>query len=858
MTGRKYFALLFATIASLALWVGLSQTQVDARARVIHVAAGFPAIDVYIDGQLAAADLPYGEASAFFRLPAGEAELLATVAGTASQLMLQPVNLDSGASAIALAANANRPARIIPEDLSPLDFGLTRLLIVNALADGSAIDTLSSADETLTSEDIGPGATLGPLELPAAQIEFSLLASSADGDAAPHNFSAGLLAGTSNVLLIHGDSAAPRLLQATAAADAGSQSGAVRFVHAVQGAAPIDLKIDNQMIVPSLAFANPTAHIAIPSGSRQLTLSLGGTVISSTSLDVSAGQMRTVAIMGSPASLMAHAYADSLRDLNETSAVVSLVNAVPNSAVTRLRLESGAIVAADVGYGEDGGAVQIVPGKQSMSMILEIGDDSGTVDVPPNNYYPGSYYNLIALPGSAFTAPRLLIAETSLLRRVAAASSSMEMEPQDEPESPADDGASQSQEADAEEPSADAPSAEAGADSESPVEQASTSEAETSADADAASEPDAASIAGPSIVVGPYAIVDLEPSGRLQLRQYPSSDALSLGLLPGATELIVLGRRGLTEFHAGESRDLPVDLSDFTADPAAALYPAQDLHPADTWLFVMYQTADSGALVGWVNALYLEIFDETGESQRLASLPMVRQNRAGSTFNTDIRPPALADHVSARVFGLYPTALLNMRMANSPDSEVMMQLPPNSDLTLIGFDDADEWAFVDYAADTGDIVRGWVSAAYVQLLLNGEPVLVEKLRALDETVAPQISNQLRGSIRSAEVTGPTPIPLPDDKMTGIVGEVVLDPGAMLHLRRHPNLDTESLALIPAGTKVSISGITANSEWLKTSYAEKEGWIAAHYVELLLRGRLYNRDYVESLLAAHDNTGNPAG
>jgi uncharacterized protein YgiM (DUF1202 family) len=270
----------------------------------------------------------------------------------------------------------------------------------------------------------------------------------------------------------------------------------------------------------------------------------------------------------------------------------------------------------------------------------------------------------------------------------------------------------------------------------------------------------------------------------------------------------------------------------------------------------MYQTADGGGLLGWVNAFYLQVFDETGDEQRLASLPMVRQNRAGGTHNTDMQSPALADHVTARVYRLNPDALLNMRMANDPNSEVITLLALNTELTLIGLDEADEWAYVDYAADTGEIIRGWVSAAYVQLLLNGEPVRVGTLRALDETVAPRISSLLRGDIRSAEDAGPTPIPPPDDMMQGIVGEVALDPGAMLHLRRQPDADAKSLALIPAGTKVTISGITESAEWLKTSYQEQDGWIAAHYVALLLRGRLYHRTYVESLLPVHDNRGNP--
>ena len=858
MTGRKTFALLCAWIACAALWAGGAQAQTLSRARVIHAAPERPAADVYINGELALAELSYGASSAPFSLPAGPAELRVTNAGSTAQQILQAIYLEGDAFAIALTDNAHEPVRIIPEDRSPLDFGRARLSIVNALDDDSAIEISSSQDERLTGEGVEAGASTGSSELPAGPFEFSLRLSGAAGAPARHDFSVTLPAGTSNLLVIHGDAGKPLLLRATAAVDADNASGRVRFVHAVQGAAPIDLKINDQMIVPSLAFAQPSEHIAIPGGSHQLALSLGGTAISSTNLDVVTSQLHTVVIMGSPASLKPVAYRDSLRDLTVSSAIVNLINAVPNSSVNLLRLESGAIVAAGVEFGDEGGAARIVPGKQSMTMMLEIGDESGNIFVPSRDYFAGSYYNLIALSGTAFTAPRLLVAETSLMRRITAAAPAMASAAKEETETRAAAPTAEAHEADEMAQSAEAPSTET-ANAMDAVEPSESSTAtEAISPSDPAGEPDAAADAGPSLVMGPYAVVNLDPNARLQLRQFPSSDAMSLGLLPGGSDLTVLGRRGLTQYLAGETSDLPVNLSDYKTDPAAELYPAQDLRPADTWLFVMYRTEDSGALVGWVNAYYLQVFDEAGGTQRLASLPMVRQNRAGSTLNTEMRPPELSDHISARVYGLDHDAMLNLRMANNPDSEVILQLAPNSPLSLVGFDEADEWAFVDYTRDTGEIARGWVSTAFVQLLLNGEPVRVNTIRALDETIAPHVSSLLRGSIRSAEATGPTPIPLAEDLMTGVVGEVILDPGAMLHLRRHPSVAAESLALIPAGSKVAISGVTKNAEWLKTSYADKEGWVAAHYMALLLRGRLYHRNYVESLLPPHDNAGNPSG
>lgn len=850
MTARKYIAWLIAIVASVALSAGGAAAQDSPRLRIIHLARDLPAVDIRINGELAIADLAYEETSAYIRLPAANLDLQAVIAGTDAQAFQRSLELERPASAIVLSPGAQ--LSVFPDDLGPLEFGTARLLIINAL-DADTRVVIVPPDERIAGDAVAPGSSLGPVDLPADHVELRLLPADANDHALIFDFSARLAAGVSSMLILHGDAKEPQLKHTAAAADGSDKSGRVRFVHTAQRAAPVDLRIDDRLILPSLAFANPSEHISIPSGTRELTLSLGNTVLSSTALEIREGQMQTVAIMGTPAWLKIAAYPDSTRGLNESSAIVSLVNAVPNSIIRRLRLDSGAIVAADVAFGEDSGAAQIAPGWHSLSLSLEIGDDRGTIETPPTRFYAGAYYNLIALAGSAFSAPRLLIAETSLMRRVNA--------PPPTIAAPAlDDQGELAAESDyASDPSAptEAPEPAPIPDSAAKPEAERETPVDSQTDARAANAVDANETVNPALIaVGPYAMVALAPSGRLQLRQYPSSHALSLGLIPGESTLTVLGRRGLTKFYPGDVLELPLDLSDFAVDPAAGLYPAQDLPPAETWLFVMYQTEDGGALVGWVNAYYLQVFDARGQLQRLASLPTVRQNRAGSAVNTAIEPPKLADSVTVLVHRLSPGALLNLRVANDPNSEVLAFLEPDTELRLLGLDRAEAWVYVDYAGEPGKIIRGWVSADYAQLLLHGRPASVSALRALDETVAPEISDSARGDIRSLEAESPTPVPPPDDILSGISGEVALDPGAMLHLRRQPDAHAESLALIPARSIVSIKGITENAEWLLSRYEDKDGWIFARYVSLLLRGRRYNREYVESMLPAHDNRGNP--
>ena len=249
----------------------------------------------------------------------------------------------------------------------------------------------------------------------------------------------------------------------------------------------------------------------------------------------------------------------------------------------------------------------------------------------------------------------------------------------------------------------------------------------------------------------PYAIVVVNPDSALHIRQFPSSDALSLGLLPAASDVLVLGRRAPADIGGDALSLLPVDLSDYTEDPAAALLPYQDLSAAETWLFVVYVTPDGGALYGWVNAFYLQVFSQNGERQRLASLTPVPQNQLGGATNTEMRPPLLSDHVSARVYGLDADAFLNLahwrrrQHRSSHTSRGRHRAGTSSD-----------WMprknGHSYAMNRrrGTSQPAGPAAEFIELLLNGKPALAASLRALDPSAVRVIGAEVTGVIQPAD------------------------------------------------------------------------------------------------------------
>ena len=804
------FILLLLTVTFFAT---PALAQVGAKARFVNVAPGSPALDIYVNSQLAAADLAYGEASPYVNVPAGSLEIVANRAGSSVLLYGQRTNVSGGSAATLIAtSSADSQMQAIAENLSPLEFGEGRLSILYAVADGPTADILLQDTEQRLAEGIDQGAVVGDYVLNADTFNLAVVASGGDIGASLFEFQVAVAAATSQLAIIFGDANNPQVLTTRAAAAAAADSGMVRFVHAVQGATPVDLSVNGALIVPGLAYAQPTEHIALPSGSHRIALGIGGVEITSLPLSVAAGQAQTVIVMGTPANLNVSPHNDDLSSLNVSSATVSLINAIPGSVVDHLRLSSGVTAATNIEYGQSSGAAQIVTGSQVLAMGLTIGDESGTVNLPATHFYGGSYYNLIALPGDAFSSPQLVIAETAVMRGADIPAMSVEIAPTAEPETSV----------------------------------ATTTTVETEA---------AVAAASPADFDGATATVNVNLGANLQLREYPSSASRSLGLAPSGALLYVLGRRGLTEYYGDEPEDVPVDLSDFEADPAAGLERWQDLEPADTWLYVTYSTPDGGSVNAWVNALYLEVQDEDGDPQRLANLEMIRQNEWGRTFDTELAPPQRPVRIGAQVYNLDFGVGLNVRMANDANSEILGQVESGTTVGLTGLDESEEWAFISYQPSVGVTVSGWASTQYLLLLFDGNPVELETLREKEPSQVDPISGELRGSV---EVTGdaePPPVPTRDPFLGRVAGTVVLNADANMHLRIRPSAATESLALIPSGTKMVVDGISENAEWYRVTFEGASGWVYAAYISLDFNNKFVPDEELHARLVRFDNLGN---
>ncbi len=103
MTYKRLFTLIVMVIASMLALTTTVFSQEDAGVRFIHAVSGGSATDIYVNSQLAVANLSYGEASAYLDVPAGALDITVNAVGTSSTLFSQTITAEAGSSASLVA-----------------------------------------------------------------------------------------------------------------------------------------------------------------------------------------------------------------------------------------------------------------------------------------------------------------------------------------------------------------------------------------------------------------------------------------------------------------------------------------------------------------------------------------------------------------------------------------------------------------------------------------------------------------------------------------------------------------------------------------------------------------------------------
>jgi uncharacterized protein YgiM (DUF1202 family) len=803
-----------AALLLLALTVGPSFAQANGKARFVHVVPGVGAVDIYINQQLAVEALPYGGSSLLLNLPEGTHTVTVTPANSSTTAWTQEISISAARPTIFVASEATGFTPVV-ESLNELPFGAARLLLYHALAGGPAVNVVLAEAVSLGGQEqaagtpiatqMAYGSSFGSFDIPTQQYLVDVV--TADGGTVVlDDLALPLATSTAYLAIVYGTADAPQALLLSAPTQPGLETGLVRFVHAVVGGPLVDIYADNTLIVPSLAPEQATEHVALPADEHTIAIRAAGTedVLAQADITVAQGSAQTIIAMETVGAAVIANYADDISGVagDSASAAISVVNAIAESTLQEVTVR-GDTVAENLDFAFASDASPVAPTTGELAFTLTLGGQTGSVPSGTVSLYGGTYYNAIAVPGSAFSSPRLLVFPTAISTTLGSAPNGQMMlaMPMETPPAPI---------------------------------AAVTLPPPSDLLATAVATP--APVASTNVITGR---VLLDPGANLQLRQFPNADALSLGLAPSGTVLIVNGREG-APVALVEGQAPPPEAADWV-DPVGLLPDERtDLDPTQTWLRVTYNTPDGGTITAWVNAQFLDVRDGRNQKAPLRNLEPIGGNIPGAASQTLVTPPPVpTDTLTAQVYNLNPGVSLNIRRFPSVDAEVIGRVPNGTVLVFVGMEETDQWAFVEYTTPEGGIVRGWVTVQYIQYTYNNRVYTLEDFKnvvsrttsqALFEVIPADTVGTVSGP--AAQITLPTADPLKDQ----FVATVRLDPGANLQLRRNPDPTSESLNLIPTNTQLIVSVRTEAGDWLRVTFEGDEGWISSSFVTITFNGR----------------------
>ncbi len=690
LQSRLWLTALMVLLALLvALPISAQSEETEASVRFLHALPGAGPVDVYVDSQLTLSALTFGAPSLFVHMPADAHVITVTQTGVTTMLWQQEINPAAGA-VLTLIVSTTDPLEftVFQDDVTPLPEGKARITGIHAIAGGPAVDVVL-ADGRAVIPGLQYNTPYGTLDVPTGVYELAVVPQGGTVDAALIPATPiSLDSGTSYQIVAYGTASLPNILVLSSTTRTDSASAGLRVVHGVVDGPAVDLYLHDVLVAPALEYGDSTVFMPFAAGDYDAVLvpagDPSGEVIASGTLTLEAGSAVSVVAAAGSDGVSFQVTPAQLAAATAQNAVVELMN-FSVTDVTAALADGASVV--DAAAGET--ATAALPAANQNLVVSAAGAPIETFAGP---LYGGANYGFVVVDGGdgpqSFALPPISVATTI---GSAAGDQTITL-------------------AGAEQPT-EAPAAP----TEAPAPTTAAVEAQPTESPSIVIQPTAA----PTGAL-PTARVLTDPGVNVHLRQFPSSEALSLALLGSGTVVDVVGREGppapppdATATPEGTPEGTPF------VDPATLLEsPGDDLDPTDTWLFISSVAPDGGTITGWINSLFLAVTAPNGQPQRLADLPLVPANTAGE-YNSSFVPTAVPtqpfeDQVVATVDQLNPGSNLHLRRNPTANSESLALIPSGTQVVVEGVNDTGEWYQTTYNG-----ITGWISANYVSLTFNG-------------------------------------------------------------------------------------------------------------------------------------------
>jgi uncharacterized protein YgiM (DUF1202 family) len=703
--------LIIAWGVALLIVSATALAQTDAEIRFVHAFVDAPNVDIAVNGELVAEDVPFGAASDYLPVPAGDIAIALAATGTTDPLVEQTITI--GADPLTLVISNAEGFIAYPDNVDALAVGQARLTAVHAVDGGPAVDVVVPDGRPIITQ-LEFGVPYGTLDIPIS--DWALLGSAVNviptgtdiesalfGEALP----APLATGTSYMVLVYGTLEAPQALVLARAVNPNDGDGFLQVVHNVADGPAVDVYADDQLIIPSLAEGSSTVAFPLPAGTYPVQVTVADTadiiVEGSVSISAAGTTVATVNVDGDTLVLDTEPDAPTVA-AEPTQAAPTEAVVVTQVAEAVTPVPAAPTLAAEVVVQPPAAAVE--EGLPTGRVLLDPG-----ANLQLRQYPDISSLSLGLVPSGATVsvlgregAPRQI--EGLFDADIQAQIDSYVDPAEDLP--PTSDLDPQNTWLQVSYTTTDGGLIEAWVLAQFLALRETDGETTRLADLPTIPANDFGESLNTEVTPPPIPddvvsaeVYNLSPGVNLQLRRTPSISGESLALIPNGSVLEYIGY----EISPGEA-------------PAPAA--ATDAE----WMFVRYTNPEGGTATGWVSTLYVrpywrgELIDF--EEMEARTLLLFEDPTTRGELGRDVAPPPqptvdpLEDQIIATVI-LDPGANLQFRRDPDGFSESIGLIPANTQLIVQTRTEDAAWLQVTFEGQVG-----WISSNFVRLTFNSE------------------------------------------------------------------------------------------------------------------------------------------
>lgn len=389
----------------------MSPAPTTTNLRVLHMSYDAPAVDVWVDGEVAISNLIYGASSGYAEIPAGMRNIQVTPAGQTSPVVIEADLdiMDTNEYTVTAVNNLSNISAMVAVDDREQNFSKARIRFLHASPDAPSVDIkLYSGSGPVVFSNVSFNEVTDYVEMDGLAHTFVITPTGSEVEVfvfEPHTIGEGIVYTMVAMGSLDETDAYPFGVRVFTDNDPGNvfvhlapATARVMVTHASPDAPGVDLLVDGIVVnSQALEFPDNTGYLMVNSGTRNFMVNASGTsftVIDET-MTIGADMNYSIFAIDELSDIRAMVLQDDLSDPAAGKAHVRFAHLSPDAPAVDITLTDGTVIFGNIAFGEHVDFTPLDAGMYDLQVRVA-GTNTVALELPGINLMDGMIYTVFA------------------------------------------------------------------------------------------------------------------------------------------------------------------------------------------------------------------------------------------------------------------------------------------------------------------------------------------------------------------------------------------------------------------------------------------------------------------------------